>query len=620
MDQTNDQVVHLRYSLRSNLLFITKVIRQHQPLVIPAIFLRGILQAGLPILTIYLTKTVLDFFSLSERVNTDLVGTLAMMILILWLGRTASNALEKWLAMHANRNRHYLLQKIENKVFTMDYVNVEDPVGQRARQRAIRAINSDTSGGEAMIVHFGDLLQHGFGLAFFAAFVALLNVWILLALISASLLSVWLTRLAQLYEARHKSEESVIEQRLNYVRECAVQYESAKDIRLFSMSAWFVDSLRKNTVQIALWKRRILTRYFLVDAAGDLVNFLRDGAAYFYLINQVIHGFLTPGEFTFYFASIAGISNWTSQMSRDLTLLNKASLDIGYLRSYLDIPEHSSVTNAAKVQFSKNVVPEILFENVSYRYPGAAVWTLHDVNLRIRPGEKLSIVGLNGAGKTTLVKLLCGLYQPTEGRILLDHLDISSFNREEYYHLFSVVFQEIRILALDVQQNIALCLKEDMDRARIERVIEQAGLTQTIAALPRQAKTPLTRTLEQDGVLLSGGQAQKLLLARALYKDAPVVILDEPTAALDPLAEAELYQDFSRLVEGKSSIFISHRLASTRFCDRIALLKDGRIHELGSHQELLDLGGEYAHIFEVQARYYRENKEVSDFDKNESKH
>ena len=616
MDQINDQLVHQRYSLGSNLLFVTKVIRQHQHLVIPAIFIRGVIQAGSPIITIYLTKTVIDFFPLLQRDYTKLVGTMTIAILILWLSSTASNALEKWLAMHANRNRHYLLQKIENKVFTMDYVNVEDPVGQRARQRAIRAINSDTSGGEAIIVHFGDLLQHILGLAFFATFVAVLNIWILLALISASLLSVWLTRLAQLYEARHKNEVSIIEQRLSYVREQAVKFESAKDIRLFSMSDWFVDYLRKNTAHVALWKRRILTRYFIVDVAGDLVNFLRDGAAYFYLINQVINGFLTLGEFTFYFASIAGISNWTNQISRDLTQLNKASLDIGYLRSYLDIPDRSSVTNGAKTQFAKNKAPEILFENVSYRYPGAASWTLHNINLRIPPGEKLSIVGLNGAGKTTLVKLLCGLYQPTEGRILLDNLDISLFNREEYYNLFSVVFQEIRILALDVQQNIALCMRGKVDRARIDRVLEQAGLTKTIAALPRQSDTPLTRTLDQNGVVLSGGQAQKLLLARALYKDSPVVILDEPTAALDPLAEAELYQRFSSLVEGKSSIFISHRLASTRFCDRIALLKDGQIHELGSHQELLDLDGEYAHIFDVQARYYRENKEGSGFDKN----
>jgi len=616
MNQLNDQLVQRRYSFRSNLLFVIKVIQQHQHLVIPAILIKSLIQAGMPFIAIYLTKTVIDFFSSTETIYTELVGILIITILILWLSRTASNALEKWLAMHANRNRHYLLQKIENKVFTMDYVNVEDPVGQRTRQRAIRAINSDTSGGEAIIVHCGALLQHVFGLVLFASFVAILNIWILMALIVASLLSVWLTRLAQSYEARHKNELSIIDQRLSYVRERAIKYESAKDLRLFSMSDWFIDYLHKNTAHVALWKRRILSRYFIVDIAGDLVNFFRDGAAYFFLINQVINGLLTPGEFTFYFASIAGISNWTSQISRDLTLLNKASLDIGYLRSYLDIPDRSQVTDSAKTQIIKNKVPEILFENVSFRYPGANSWILHNIDLRIRPGEKLSIVGLNGAGKTTLIKLLCGLYQPTEGRILLDNIDISSFNREEYYSLFSVVFQEIRILALDVQQNIALCIKEKLDVARVDRVLEQAGLTETIAALPRKANTPLTRTLDPDGVVLSGGQAQKILLARALYKDSPVVILDEPTAAMDPLAEAELYERFSSLVEGKSAIYISHRLASTQFCDRIALLKDGHIHELGSHQELLDLGGEYARIFDIQAHYYRESKEGSGFDKN----
>ena len=232
-----------------------------------------------------------------------------------------------------------------------------------------------------------------------------------------------------------------------------------------------------------------------------------------------------------------------------------------------------------------------------------------NVSMTINEGELIGLIGPNGAGKTTLVKLICGLLSPSEGRVLLNGDDISDFNRNKYYELFSAVFQDFSILDVTIAEEIAQC-KDNIDYQRIKECIDYAGLSDTIDKLPKGLNTHIGREVYLDGVLLSGGQMQRLMLARALYKNGPILLLDEPTAALDPLAESEIYQKYSDMANNKTSLFISHRLASTRFCDRIILIKDGGIKEEGSHEDLLKLNGEYAKLFEVQSRYYKQGKEI----------
>ena len=242
------------------------------------------------------------------------------------------------------------------------------------------------------------------------------------------------------------------------------------------------------------------------------------------------------------------------------------------------------------------------------RYPGAEKDTIHNLTLTVHPGEKLAIVGLNGAGKTTLVKLLCGLLDPTQGVVLLNGQDIRALNRKQYYALFSAVFQEFSLLDVTVAEQIAQ-RRDGIDPARIADCVQKAGLTAFIEKLPQGLQTHMGRDVYLDGVLFSGGQTQRLMLARALYKGGPILLLDEPTAALDPLAENDIYEKYGAMTAGKTSVFISHRLASTRFCDRIIFLADGDIREEGTHESLLALGGAYAQLFEVQSRYYQEGKE-----------
>ena len=223
---------------------------------------------------------------------------------------------------------------------------------------------------------------------------------------------------------------------------------------------------------------------------------------------------------------------------------------------------------------------------------------LEHVGLRLSGGERVALVGPNGSGKSTLIKLICRLYEPVSGRILLDGVDIREISREAYTDFLSVVFQDYQIFAATLGENIAM--EAGADRARVEKAMAEMGLR-----LNGQ-DTPLRRDLEEDGVEVSGGEGQKIAIARALYKDAPMVILDEPTASLDPLSESEIYGKFGRLVEGKMAMFISHRLSSCRFCDRILLIENGGIAEEGTHEELLEAGGRYAYLFDIQSKYYKE--------------
>ena len=333
---------------------------------------------------------------------------------------------------------------------------------------------------------------------------------------------------------------------------------------------------------------------------------LKNGIAYIYLIDLTINKGLSVSEFLLYFTAVSTFTTWVMGILRDITKLHKDSLDISIIREFLEYPEPFKFEEGEIVPEAKSY--ELRLENVSFRYAGADSDTIHKMNLIVHPEEKLAIVGLNGAGKTTLVRLLCGLLDPTEGRVLLNGRDIRDFNRRNYYQLLSAVFQEFSVLDVTVAENIAQ-ISENIDYQKIYECVEKAGLTAFIQELPKGLDTHVGKEVFLDGVLFSGGQMQRLMLARALYKDGPILILDEPTAALDPIAENDIYRKYNDMTQDKTAIFISHRLASTRFCDRIIFMEDGIIMEEGSHESLLSKNGKYAKLFEVQSRYYQEGRD-----------
>lgn len=272
---------------------------------------------------------------------------------------------------------------------------------------------------------------------------------------------------------------------------------------------------------------------------------------------------------------------------------------------FMEYPE-AIEKNTDKVQAGLHMIE---FRNVSFAYPGTDRKVLEDINITIEPGEKLSIVGLNGAGKTTFIKLLCRLYDPTSGQILMDGKDIREYDYQEYMKQFAPVFQDFQLLRFTIGENILHKdprQRTDEEKEKVDEIIRLVGLEDMVGKLGKGIDTTLFKIFEEDGIEPSGGEQQKIAIARALNKDAPVIILDEPTAALDPIAEYEIYRHFHTLVGNKTALYISHRLSSCRFCDRIAVFADGRIAEYGSHDELVNIpDGIYAKMFEAQAQYYR---------------
>ena len=247
---------------------------------------------------------------------------------------------------------------------------------------------------------------------------------------------------------------------------------------------------------------------------------------------------------------------------------------------------------------------EIEFRHVSFRYPGSERYALEDFSLKLRIGERMAIVGMNGSGKTTMIKLLCRLYDPQEGEILLNGVDIRKFRQDEYVRLFSVVFQDFKLLSMPLGENVAASV--EVDEGKAEEVLRQAGLGERLEELPEGLGTYLYQDITDGGIEISGGEAQKIAIARALYKDAPFVLLDEPTASLDPLSEYEIYSGFDTMVGDKTAIYISHRLSSCRFCDDIAVFHEGRLVQRGSHEQLLsDEKGKYYELWQAQAQYYQ---------------
>lgn len=444
--------------------------------------------------------------------------------------------------------------------------------------------------------------------ALFGSVISFVNPWLTVLITLAPAVNILAERAYRKWEYGTRASRADNERKLDYILSKPAEFASYKDIRVYGMAGWFREVCRDLLKTDLSWAEKMNIRQFLSRLANLLMILIRDGAAYALLIARALRGEVTVEQFVLYFAAISSFADYVGNIITGWNNLGNGSLFLSDFREYLDLPDDMP-DGELNADVFLNRTPEIVFDHVSFRYDGAEQDTIHDLCLTMAPGEKVALVGLNGAGKTTLVKLLCGLYAPTSGEIRIDGVPIRDFRREEYYKLLSPVFQDVRTGPFSLAETVTCRLDGSGDIARAENCLRLAGLGDKPDSLPRGMDTVLDRQISKDGTELSGGEKQKLMLARAIYKEAPILILDEPTAALDPIAENEIYLQYNAMTAGKTSLFISHRLASTQFCDRILFLDHGRIAEQGTHAQLIALKGEYSRLYEIQSCWYRDDCE-----------
>lgn len=594
-----------KYHIFQNVIWMIKNAWEIRKSVLSLCILSSALAVGLNLTQLFIAPEILAKVELSAPLSeliTTIIGFAALLFLLMGL-RAYVSANTMWGRIEV---RTALTLQIQHKSFTTSYPNLLRSENIKARTKAEQAVFANRSAGEHIWETLSELLTNIVGFCIYVTFLSNLNLFLLLVTLLTSITGFFFTKRANDWNYAHREEESSYLTALQYICDKAESITLAKDIRIFGLAGWLTDIQDRisDCYEAFLVKRE--GKLFAAGCIDVLLTFLRNGAAYFYLITLALQENLTASEFLFYFTAVSNFTVWITGILNQYSTLYKESLDLSALREYLDIEEPFRFESGAPIPPSDTY--EFRLEHVSYRYPEAETDIIHDLNLLIRPGEKLAIVGLNGAGKTTLVKLLCGFLDPTEGCVLLNGRDIRNFNRRDYYALFSAVFQGSSILDATVSENVAQSVTK-IDQIRVKDCLEKSGLTEVVTSLPKGMDSHIGREIYEDGVLLSGGQMQRLMLARALYKDGPVLILDEPTAALDPIAENDIYMKYNEMTAGKTSLFISHRLASTRFCDRILFLADGRIAEEGTHEQLLALNGGYAGLFEIQSRYYQEGRQ-----------
>lgn len=542
--------------------------------------------------------------SVSRLLET--VGALAAVLLV-------CNAVSAYLSqapLYARVDvRLFIIRKIHYKTCVMAYPHIEDPKVLQLMEQTTRAVMSNNSAAEAIWTDAERLLTAAVSFAVYLLLLTRTSAFLIAALTATTVAEYFINRRINEWGYRHRDEAAALEKKVDYVTEKAKSTILGKDIRIFGMRPWLEAVYDKTLRALDAFAARRERVYFRANVVDAVLTVMRNGLAYYVLLRQTLAGGLGAAEFLLCFSAVGAYTEQLNGVLTELGTLRKQSLELCTIRDFLELPEPFRMEGGKPLPVCTDGKYELRLENVSFRYPGTEVDTLRGIDLTVQPGERLAVVGLNGAGKTTLVKLLCGFYDPTEGRVLLNGTDIREFNRREYYSLFTAVFQKFSVLEVTLEENVTQT-DTGIDEARVWDCLEKAGLGERVRSMPDGLKTHIGREVFEDGILLSGGEMQRLMLARALYKSAPILLLDEPTAALDPIAENDIYQKYAAMTKGRTSVFISHRLASTRFCDRILLIDGGIIAEQGSHESLLAHGGKYAELFEVQSRYYREEAET----------
>lgn len=494
------------------------------------------------------------------------------------------------------------------KCLKTDYANIEPQEKQMMIARAERVVHSGGDSVSQVISESVEFMIKVLGLLIYGTAILLLDVKILLITVALLVMDVLMRNYAVRYTDTHWQEVMEVWCKQWYLRSNCMNVGAGKDIRIYQLKGWFHERFDELIRQEADFQKRTQIRWYYPTIVDNVCSFVKNLLAYSILAGKVLAGDMDVAGFILYLGVIFGLDEWIFPMALSYGRLKSATCRFSDYQEFMDTPDIFTHGGGGGFKRPEGAL-EITFRDVSFSYEMGGKRVLSHIDFVIKPGESVALVGNNGAGKTTLVKLLCGFYPVTEGEILINGRNINEMEIDDYQEMVSVLFQDTTSLAFTIAMNVSGCSNEKMDRERVRESLRRAGLWDKVSGLPRKEDTYLSRQLDDDGIWLSGGEMQKLLLARALYRNGQIMILDEPTASLDPIAESKVYEDYHMLTAGKTSLFISHRLASTRFCDRIIFLENGRVAEVGSHEELMKESGRYKEMFDIQSKYYQEQEE-----------
>ena len=603
------KVNKVKYSLISNILYVYKGVAKHKPyliaLLIPAVFCGALSRFIWLFLGKYLVGSIEGGMPVRELVTQILLLT-GLNILCL-IGQNAVCFGKEPAAFYV-RPMFMLARNL--KSIGMFYENLEDREVLEAMERSRASTRNVDVGIEGIIRFTIDFCSHIFTCILAVVLLCRISYALAAAVLLCGILEYITVDRALKKEKKLTNDDVLYEKnRLEYFKKTSSDFAYGKDIRLLGIADRLLSTQEELHTILNRQVKKASAVWIRSGLIGHLLELFREGLLYGVLVYLILQNHLGVGDFLLYAGCVHNLAEAFLVLMKTLAKLRKCSSEVNDYRS---LNEFCDKDEEKADDLPKAERYDITFENVSFRYPGCETYALRNVNISLPFGEKLAVVGLNGAGKTTFVKLLLKLYRPSEGRILLNGKDINEIDTKQYYELFAPVFQDMECYAFTLAENVSMRQEEETDKERVMQCLSRAGLEEKIKTYAKGVDTPMLRVLHNDGIVFSGGEKQKMALARALYKNAPLVVLDEPTAALDALAESALYERFDGFVQGKSAVYVSHRLSSTRFCDHIAMFEDGTLAEYGTHTELMEQKGKYAHMFDLQAQYYKEEESTDE--------
>lgn len=582
------------------LRFFAKHITRYDQYILWISVIAIVLGVFIPYIEVFLPKLVISLFmdrSAYIHVGMQICGITILLIIFHFIYEFCMKQRTWRMSYIQQGSAHDLL----SKNLTCDYSYSQDADTQAIYHRLRGMTDSHEHNCFILLLYaITDFLTGIIGVIGYALLLSQVHIAIVFILFANTSIYFLVMRSAELNKHRQKEKWAALDKKIKYMLRVTTDLTYSKDLRLYGMSAW----LREKTLHLFRQRRNFdkqdQTVIFQSKSFCAVLSVLRDVLCYGILLHFTIKGAVTIENLILYMGVIRGFSIFVSKVLDGAISFKSASLYISEIQEYMKtgvVKEPDETVLTSSLGASK----DIEFRNVCFSYDGKKK-ILDNFTLKIKAGTKIALVGGNGAGKTTLIHLLCGLLEPDSGEILLNGISISRFTKIDLYNVYATVFQDSYLVPVSLRENIAPMNPDDT--SAIEQCIALSGLDEDLAIMEKNLDAPYSRVAYEDGIELSGGQKQKLYFARMLYKKASVVLLDEPTSALDPLAESKVYQQYANIIQGRTAIFVSHRLSSTRFCDYILFLKDGIIKESGTHLHLLEICGEYYTMFQTQSSYY----------------